>query len=581
MYNYLLNEFSQNKNKYILEKRENSKPKTIANIANVNGSEQIIINDFLDDIDYELNNNQALNVIITGEEKMIELDLMKALEYLTKKNIESHYENQKRSNSAGKAEPTENNNNNLTIENTATTTTYLKKKTTRNGSRGRKPKNPKDSYINLQEDENNNSNTTSNINSHDSNVIDLTLDEEHRKALRSQSIGNKKKRGRKKINKQENEKSEEKEEEKPNDNSEENQKSSENDKDMEIEKANSLEKDLTSSADKEKQKESEDNTNTEENKENENKDEKEKKALKKRGRKSIKDKKEKEKDKEQNSNIVSESTELKANSEDNNNNNNNPNNIEEDEDYIYEQIPQKTQEYLEKIAKTKINLDKFEQEIKDINIKIEELKNNKKSYDEVKAKVDESNSELDNIFNIMKSGLNSLHIFTKITNYDKNIYKSHKSTIIQYQKYYMNIVERIKEQLNSLNQIEEKILNNRKEIRENYERIINLNKEILETINISLKDIVGKKEDNKNISKTNMEEMIKDFQKNVNTINEEINNIEVNKNNNDSDNINVKKAEIEKKDINDEKEESTEPKESAEPNENKDSGEEKEQPVNS
>ena len=76
MYNHLLNEFSQNSDKYILENKKN----TNANTDDANSEDDHIkVNEFLDDIDFELNNSQALNIIINGEEKMIELDVMKAL----------------------------------------------------------------------------------------------------------------------------------------------------------------------------------------------------------------------------------------------------------------------------------------------------------------------------------------------------------------------------------------------------------------------------------------------------------------------------------------------------------------------
>ena len=84
------------------------------------------MNDFLDDIDYELNNNKALNIIINGEEKMIELDLVKAAEYLNKKIAENINDNLE------KAEKADNNNNNvILVEEEGNKTTYLKKKTKR------------------------------------------------------------------------------------------------------------------------------------------------------------------------------------------------------------------------------------------------------------------------------------------------------------------------------------------------------------------------------------------------------------------------------------------------------------------
>ena len=160
MYNYLLNSFSKNKNQYILENKKNS---------NQENNEQIIVNDFLDDIDYELNNNKALNIIINGEEKMIELDLIKAAEYLNKKNAENLNDNLE------KTEKTDNNNNNvILVEEEGNKTTYLKKKTKRVSV----PKNEKfkkrfevervdDKYINISESQN-----------ISSNIIDLTSDEE-------------------------------------------------------------------------------------------------------------------------------------------------------------------------------------------------------------------------------------------------------------------------------------------------------------------------------------------------------------------------------------------------------------------
>lgn len=116
-----------------------------------------------------MNSNKALNIIINGEEKMIELDLEKASEYLNKKNLENIDNNH---------ENTENtdNNNVILVKEEGNKTTYLKKKTKRVSV----PKNDnnkikKSFEVERVDDKCMNISESQNISS---NVLDLTSEEE-------------------------------------------------------------------------------------------------------------------------------------------------------------------------------------------------------------------------------------------------------------------------------------------------------------------------------------------------------------------------------------------------------------------
>jgi len=593
MYNYLLNSFSKNKNQYILENKKNNTQEN---------NEQIIVNDFLDDIDYELNNNKALNIIINGEEKMIELDLAKAAEYLNKKNTENIDDNH---------DNTENNNNVILVEEEGNKTTYLKKKTKRVSI----PKNEKykkrfevervdDKYINISESQN-----------ISSNIIDLTSDEEKtpeivgKRGRRSKSIMTKR-------SSNDNENSNEKEKENVNDNTKSSssqsrirfhssrgrgrprkidklkEKQEEKRKEMEIEKEKEKEKVKEKEIEKvENQIEKEidnDNNNNDNDNEKEDQDEKEDEE-----QSEINDSSEKEIENEEKEKIIEKpkekvenessakgsdiSSEKKSKTEDIIQANNT---TVEEESILYQDIPKKTQDFLSKIGQTKLDLESFESKLIDINKKVEELQKNQKSYDDIKKLVDESQLQLSNIYNIMKNGLNSLQIFTGINNYDRNIYNSHKNTISCYKKYYLDVVNKIKDYITDLNKIETSINDNRKDIKESYQSIISLHKQIIGNINVNFEELIQKNNKDKAYNVASIEEILKDFQKKGELLIKEINDIEGSKNINED--TNAKEGEEEKTE---EKEESTEPKESTEVKElspdNKYSVEDKEQTNNS
>jgi hypothetical protein len=123
LYNYILNQFSGNNDRYILEIKNDKKSQ---------------MENLIDEIDSEFNKNTSLNVILNKEERYIELDLMRALDYLTHKNIESKFANLKKEKKEAEVEiELELKNKKAQIENPGinpnppSETTYLAKKTKR------------------------------------------------------------------------------------------------------------------------------------------------------------------------------------------------------------------------------------------------------------------------------------------------------------------------------------------------------------------------------------------------------------------------------------------------------------------
>jgi DNA-directed RNA polymerase beta subunit len=105
----------------------------------------------IDEIDSEFNKNTSLNVILNKEERYIELDLMRALDYLTHKNIESKFANIKKEKKEAEVEiELELKNKKLQAENNPginpnppSETTYLAKKTKRESNETKEKKKKK------------------------------------------------------------------------------------------------------------------------------------------------------------------------------------------------------------------------------------------------------------------------------------------------------------------------------------------------------------------------------------------------------------------------------------------------------
>ena len=207
--------------------------------------------------------------------------------------------------------------------------------------------------------------------------------------------------------------------------------------------------------------------------------------------------------------------------------------IFEKEEILVEEIPKKIDNLLSKISQTKLDLDNLESKIKNINEKVEEFKKNKKSYNNIKKLVNESQINLNNIYNNLKSALNSLHIFTGINKFDNNIYNSHKNTIFSYKNNYLEIVDKIKNNINDLNQIDSKINENRKDIKESYKNIISLHERILGNININFGDLIKRNEIYESKDNKKDEDILNDFIKKGNLLSEEIDKIEKNDKNNE------------------------------------------------
>jgi len=145
LYNYILNQFSGNNDRYILEIKNDKKSR---------------MENLIDEIDSEFNKNTSLNVILNKEERYIELDLMRALDYLTHKNIESKFANIKKEKKEAEVEiELELKNKKLQAENNPginpnppSETTYLAKKTKRESNETKEKKEEENKVENKEQE---------------------------------------------------------------------------------------------------------------------------------------------------------------------------------------------------------------------------------------------------------------------------------------------------------------------------------------------------------------------------------------------------------------------------------------------
>lgn len=193
---------------------------------------------------------------------------------------------------------------------------------------------------------------------------------------------------------------------------------------------------------------------------------------------------------------------------------------------MLDKIPKTTGELVEKVQKTKDQINELENKIKYVNQMIQELKNDKSDYDSIKKMVGESQFSLDSIYNIIKNELKSITMFTKIINYDQNLYNIHKNTIQIYREDYLNILGKFRQNLNNLIKLEENINNKKEDIRNNLDEIVSLNKQIIKNININFYFLQKNNSSNNIIDSVNVEVIVQEFLGKVNELIDKFNIIE-------------------------------------------------------
>ena len=193
---------------------------------------------------------------------------------------------------------------------------------------------------------------------------------------------------------------------------------------------------------------------------------------------------------------------------------------------MLDKIPKSTGELVEKVQKTKDEINDLEDKIKNVNEKIQELKNDETDYDNIKKMVNELQFSLDSIYNIIKNELKSITMFTKIINYDQNLYNTHKSTIQIYRKDYLNILDQFRQNLNNLIKLEENINLKKEDIKNSMDEIVSLNRQIIENININFY-FLQKNNSSANIKDSiNVDEIVEEFLGKVNELIDKFNIIE-------------------------------------------------------
>ncbi len=149
-------------------------------------------------------------------------------------------------------------------------------------------------------------------------------------------------------------------------------------------------------------------------------------------------------------------------------------------------LPKEINSSLEQISQSKSDLNKLEEKMKEFNNKISNLKNDKIKYDDIKMKAKETKDELYNLYFIMINEVNSMKILLKMKNYNKEIYSIHEQALEKHKINYVNTVDRIKLNLKELKDVENEIIENKKNLNKFLGEIINTFKSIIGNINVHL-----------------------------------------------------------------------------------------------
>ena len=193
------------------------------------------------------------------------------------------------------------------------------------------------------------------------------------------------------------------------------------------------------------------------------------------------------------------------------------------EDDLYDKIIDKAWKYIGNIKRTKVELDEFETKIKIINKKVQDINKNKTSYSNIKQLIRENQIKLNNIYNKMNNELEAVKKFSN-NNYDKRLYDIHRKTINNSHNNYKKYVDKIKNYINTLKQIEIILNDNAKDINEYLEHIIILQNNIIGTPNSELEYLY--QNSRINTDNINFEEIIQSFLRKADTLVKEFNDIE-------------------------------------------------------
>ena len=156
---------------------------------------------------------------------------------------------------------------------------------------------------------------------------------------------------------------------------------------------------------------------------------------------------------------------------------------------IFNELKEKSENFLGQISHTKINLNILEEKIKNVLKNIDQLMNNSLEYNKIKKNLTEKKAELSNLFDLINNEKNSLNLINKINNSNKNNIINIKNNIDSYKINYMKSLESLKDKMNILKEIENKIINGKNSIKKSLDITIKLHKEILNSINnMEIKD---------------------------------------------------------------------------------------------
>jgi hypothetical protein len=182
------------------------------------------------------------------------------------------------------------------------------------------------------------------------------------------------------------------------------------------------------------------------------------------------------------------------------------------DDDLFDNILQKSKIYINNIKHT-TEIEDLSNKIKNINLKVTEISKNKRNYNNIKKLIQECQFELSNIYNIVKS--------------EVDMRSENKNDIIEYQNKYIRIVDKIKNYISTLYQLEKVYIDSGKEINTELEDIVSLYNKIIGSNNPELDKFCQKCKINiENYNKWDVEEITNNFLSKINGLVDKYNRME-------------------------------------------------------
>ena len=140
---------------------------------------------------------------------------------------------------------------------------------------------------------------------------------------------------------------------------------------------------------------------------------------------------------------------------------------------FFDNVLQKAKVYINNIKQTDSELEDLNEKIQLINKKVSDINKNKKNYTNIKVLIRDCLFELNNIYKNMNTELEQVKKFSNVNIYEKALYEKPRKTLITQKQSFLKVLDKIKNHIVTLNQIEKVLSEEVREINDNAD-IINL-----------------------------------------------------------------------------------------------------------